>query len=253
MTIAEQITVYGVFPVAFALVAALLFLMFRSNKKNSNDQQQLISKLMSDQQQANNNMQKQFLSVAQQLLQNTNPRHSAEEEDNNRKTNLLINMQLQKIQLHTNANRVSCFLYHNGGRDILGRSFQKMSMTHETIDSNTVSVMSSYQNIPRMMFPVLVQKLSDEGYYDITDIENIKEVDAITYQSLYTRGVKSAFFRAIKTTDHITLGFVLIEFTTNACGDIEDLKRCLSNKAIKISGALEVEDNSNLFKKGEIQ
>lgn len=251
MTIAEQITIYGVFPVAFGLVMTLLFLMFRSNKKNSNDQQQLIHKLMTSQQEDNNAALQQLLSAVQKLLQNTNPCHSAEEEDDNRRTNLLINMQLQKIQLQTNANRVSCFLYHNGGRDILGRSFQKMSMTHETVDSNTVSVMSSYQNIPRMMFSILIQKLSDEGYYDIDNIEDIKELDCVTYQSLRTRGVKSAFFRAIKTTNHVTLGFVLVEFTTNSYGDKEDLRKCLSNKAIKISGALEVEDNSNLINKGE--
>lgn len=244
-TVAEAITVYGVFPVFCSVMLILLIALFKATRKSSSEQQKMVDR----QQKKNNEFQDQLMTIFQQICQNSNPRHTPEEEDRNRKMNLLINMQLQKIQLHTNANRVSCFLYHNGGKDILGRSFQKMSMTHEVVDGNTVSVMSSYQNIPRMMFPVLVQKLSNEGYYDVPDVRAIKDIDSITYQSLYTRGTQSAFFRAIRTTDHVTLGFVGVEFTTNNYGDMQDLKECLSNKAIKISGALEIEDDSSFLRK----
>jgi hypothetical protein len=72
------------------------------------------------------------------------------------------------------VNRAYMFSYHNGGRDIMGRGFQKMSIMNEMVDSHTPSVMSKYQNVPRTMFPTLFKKLKAEDIYHITNIEDIR-------------------------------------------------------------------------------
>lgn len=103
--------------------------------------------------------------------------------------------------------------------------------------------MGTHQGVPRTMFPILLQKLTEQGYYYIEDMETIRDVDAITYQAFTIRGTKSVFIRAIKTTEHALLGFIAVEFNTGTWTDLEALKDCLLNKAIKISGALEVGDD----------
>lgn len=246
LEIVQAIATYGVFPVILAVILFVIIRMF-INQQNINKTQRDDNAAQEERLSA---MFDKMLENILKINKNTNPHHTPQEEEDNRRVNLLINMQLQKIQLSTNANRVSCFLYHNGGRDVSGRSFQKMSMTHESVDFNTVPVMSSYQNVPRMMFPILVHKLSEQGYYYIEDINAIQKVDAITYQSFFSRGAKSVFIQAIQTTEQVVLGFVAIEFTTNQCTDIDELKRCLINKTIKISGALEVDNNASVFGKG---
>ena len=248
--IMEAIAKYGIFPV---LVATIVYFIVRSFRK----QQDMIKKqtaensaLLKMQQEANADQQAKMTEMLAKMLesitkinQNTDPYHTPQEEAENQKVNLLINTQIQKIRSSSNANRVSCFLYHNGGKDAAGRSFQKMSVACESVDINTVPVASLYQNLPRMVFPILVQKLTEQGYYNIEDLESIKDIDAVTYQIFTAKGTKSVFLRAIRTTEHAVMGFLAVEFSTNECEDMGKLKECLLTKAIKISGALEVRED----------
>lgn len=238
--ILESIITYGAVPVILAIVLFLVLYMTKKQKQSL------------DEQQKNNAAQEARLAKLFESLikikNNIEPLHSPQEEEENRRINLLIDSQIQKLLLQTGANRVSCFLYHNGGKDVIGRSFQKMSMTHEVVDSNTVPVMSSYQNVPRMMFPALIKHLADDGYYYINNIDDIKETAATSYQSFYARGTKAAFLQCIKTSEGIILGFVCVEFSTNTVNNLEKLKEDLINKVMKISGALEI--NRDIMLKG---
>lgn len=245
---------------AIALIIVTVILIKTLVKMNEK-QQESNSKLQEDLSERENDLAEREESVAKMFAQimtvmstvsnNTNPLHGAQEEEENRKINLLINTQLHKIAEKTGANRVSCFLFHNGGKDVTGRSFQKMSMTHEVVDANTISVMGSYQNIPRMMFPILVQKIADVGYYYIKDIEEIKTIDATTYQSFFARGAHAAYIRAIKSSDGLSLGFIAVEFISSNVTEEDKLKESLLNKATKISGALEIDTAPMINKGGE--
>lgn len=182
--------------------------------------------------------------VIEVISQNTKHTHSHEEEENNKKTNLIINRQLSKLLESTNANRICCFLYHNGGYSVNGRSFSKMSILFEQVDGNTAPVMNSFQNVPRMMFPILVEKLGDAGCYYIKDIADIKREDALTYQSMIARGTKSAYIMSIYDVNKNVIGFVSVEYSTNKCEDEEYLKTHLLSTVIRVGGALE--SNSEL-------
>lgn len=232
----ELIVNYGVFPVLAALIIFVIIRVFKSQQKS-----------MESLQEANREQEERLSRILETILsigRNTNPVHTPQEEEDNSRINLLINSQLQKCMEDAHSNRAGCYLYHNGGKDASGRSFQKMSMSHECVDANTVPVMSSYQNVPRMMFPVLVQKLTEQGYYYIPNIEDIKESDPVIYQSLLSRGTKAAFMQAIRQTDGLILGFISVEFSTNTFSSEEEIKKALINKAVKISGALELKTDN---------
>lgn len=250
--ILDLIITYGIIPVALAVAVAFIILAFKkineNNKKQTEYNQEQLefnqtqSKLLAD-----------VLSAMVSVKSDTHHGHSYEEEEENRRVNMLINQQLQRLLLHANANRVCCFLYHNGGYAVTGRSFQKMSIMFEQIDENTVSVMGDYQNVPRMLYSILFQKITEQGYYYIENIQDIEKIDPVTCQSFKARGTKAAFIRGIIDVNKTVLGFITVEFSTNEYKDLEDLKGCLLNKALMISGLLQGNKNipAQIKKRGE--
>lgn len=246
--IVQLIATYGVLPVLVAVVIWLIIMTFQSQKKFNQNQQQLNKQ----QQEANDAQEKRLMDMMGQVMNNllevrhnTDIHHSLEEEEEGRKVDTLINAQLQKLLTTTKANRVTCFQYHNGGRGLHGRSFQKMSMTHEVVDELTAPVALSYQNIPRTLYPILNKTVAEQGYYFIEDIESIKSTDALSHAWFQSRGCYSVFVGAIKATDDLTLGYVTIEFTHLFNGDLDNLKRNLKSKTTKISGALEIKQDDS--------
>lgn len=134
------------------------------------------------------------------------------------------------------------FSYHNGGRDIMGRGFQKMSIMNEMVDSITPSVMSKYQNVPRTMFPTLFKKLKTEDVYYIENIEDIKTQDPMSYQMFLDHGAKSIFIQSIKRGDGLMIGFIVMEYVNNTCADFSKAQKDLEKKTLRITGALLASD-----------
>lgn len=241
--IVDAIIKYGSTPV---LIAVLIFIIiwFAKYLKSISERQQEIS-------QKSEERTAELLKMIQEARDNTKHTHPGPEEEENRRCNDLVMNLLNCLREKSGANRVSCFIYHNGGYSVTGRSFQKMSMLYEVVDGKTVSVMNSFQNVPRTMFFTLTQKLSEQGCYDISDIENIKDADAITYQTFYARGAKAAYCGVIKDSRKNILGFVVVEYTADKCSDENKTKDLIKNKVGKISAALEVDPPTPLKQGGK--
>lgn len=242
MEIVDAIIKYGSTPV---LIAVLIFIIiwFAKYLKSISERQQEIS-------QKSEERTTELLKMIQEARDNTKHTHPGPEEDENRRCNELIMNLLNCLREKSGANRVSCFIYHNGGYSVTGRSFQKMSMLYEVVDGKTVSVMNSFQNVPRTMFFTLTQKLSEQGCYDISNIEDIKDADAITYQTFYARGAKAAYCGEIRDSKRNVLGFIVVEYTVDKCSDEKKTKDLIKNKVGKISAALEVDPPAPLKQGG---
>ena len=241
--IVDSIIKYGSTPV---LIAALVFIViwFARYLKDISDKQQEIS-------QRSEERTSELFKMIKEVGDNTKHTHPVPEEEENRRCNDLVMSLLNCLREKSGANRVSCFIYHNGGYSVTGRSFQKMSMLYEVVDGKTVSVMNSFQNVPRTMFFTLTQKLSEQGCYDISDIEDIKDADAITYQTFYARGAKAAYCGVIKDSRKNILGFIVVEYTADKCNDEKKTKDLIKNKVSKISAALEVNPEAPLNQGGK--
>lgn len=241
--IVDSIIKYGSTPV---LIAALVFIViwFARYLKDISDKQQEIS-------QRSEERTSELFKMIKEVGDNTKHIHPVPEEEENRRCNDLVMSLLNCLREKSGANRVSCFIYHNGGYSVTGRSFQKMSMLYEVVDGKTVSVMNSFQNVPRTMFFTLTQKLSEQGCYDISNIEDIKDADAITYQTFYARGAKAAYCGVIKDSRKNILGFIVVEYTVDKCDDEEKTKNLIKNKVSKISAALEVDPEAPLNQGGK--
>lgn len=241
--IVDSIIKYGSTPV---LIAVLIFIIiwFAKYLKDISEKQQEVS-------QRSEERAAEFLKLIKEVEDNTKHTHPEPEEEENRRCNDLVMNLLNCLREKSGANRVSCFIYHNGGYSVTGRSFQKMSMLYEVVDGKTVSVMNSFQNVPRTMFFTLTQKLSEQGCYDISDIEDIKDTDAITYQTFYARGAKAAYCGVIRDSRKNILGFIVVEYTADKCNDEKKTKDLIKNKVSKISAALEVNPEAPLNQGGK--
>lgn len=234
--IATLIANVGVLPVVVALLVYIIIESFRRNKKLDErlDEQQKIADEREDK------IREETADFYEKVLKgiSSSQVHTKEEEEENRNINNFVDSQLSCLIDENAANRAYVFLYHNGGKDIMGRSFQKMSITNEIVDGNTVPIMSNYQNVPRSMFPTLYKTLSSQEKLLIEDVEKIKSSDPVLYQMLQTHNVHAAFMQAIKRADTMMLGFVVVEYVSSDCEDVAKVEENLEKKTLRISGAL---------------
>lgn len=234
--IMQMVATYGAFPVLFAITLYLLIKTYKSvqeDKKKNQEEREKDQKKDEEREKRYTDMLTSLLTAATKGFS-----HTKEEEEDNRRVNNFIEGQLNCLLSEEKANRAYLFAYHNGGHDITGRGFQKMSITNEMVDLNTVPIMRSYQNVPRSMFPTLYKTLVSQDVYFIEDLEEIKESDPMSYQMFLTHGAHSVLIHAIKTMEGAVMGFLVMEYTNSDCEDFEKAKRTLEKKALRISGAL---------------
>ena len=222
-TIMEGVATYGAVPALIALVIIVIIVWIKSRSASQKAEDEREAKRLEQQVAQEERFTKMLDSVVEKL---------------SRRVNNFIEAQLSCLVQEEKANRSYVFMYHNGGKDMAGRSFQKMSITNEIVDPLTVPIMSNYQNVPRSMFPTLFKTLVAQDVYDIENIDDIEEADPVLCQMMKTHGVKTAFIHGVKRSDGMVLGFVVIEYVSNMCEDVAKAKANLEKKALKITGAM---------------
>lgn len=240
--IIELIQQYGVTVVLFGVLIFINICIFKrmsTREENLDKIEKEREKRDSERDKAYQLQQEKITALLATVVDNTKHNHTVDEEATTQKRNDKINIALEHLKDDVDADRASCFLYHNGGYSITGTSFLKMSMMFEKISGDTTSVMNSYQNVPRTMFPILTQKIAEQGLYYIKDIKEIEKEDPVTYQSFVIRGTKSAYAKAMKSINGALLGFVCVEFTNEKHSGQKLIAEKLKGAATKISGILD--------------
>lgn len=244
-TILGYISEYGISAVIIALLIWLLITYVKKDKRMSEKMEEQEKKDDEREAKQQENTEKLYERLYDSLVKiSSSPQiHTKEEEEENRTINNFIDGQLSCLIDENKANRAYVFLYHNGGKDIMGRSFQKMSITNEIVDANTVPIMNNYQNVPRSMFPTLFKTILAQDKLSINKIDDIKEADPVLFQMLQTHNVHAAYMHGIRRADGMVLGFVVIEYVSNSCSDVAEAEKNLEKKTLRISGALVGKDN----------
>lgn len=233
---------YGVYPVMMAVLIIVFLCISKKNTEKNNEEN------------AQNNLQimqlavkegmkdfgDSFKSELREIVEEVKKPaiHTVQDEESNHAINEYIDQQLACIIRETKADRALFFSYHNGGTDILGRGFQKMSITNEQDNSWTSPVMGEFQNIPRTMFSILFKNLAKRNFYCIMDLNDIKEEDGASYQLFKSHNAKQIMCQALKTEAGLMVGFIVAEFITINCDDLNKVKEVLNRKSLRITGAL---------------
>ena len=233
---------YGIYPVMMAaLIITFLCLSKKNVEKNKEENAQNNLQIMqSAVKEGMKDFGESFKSELREIVKEVKKPaiHTVQDEECNHAINEYIDQQLSCIIRETKADRALFFSYHNGGTDILGRGFQKMSITNEQDTSWTSPVMGEFQNIPRTMFSILFKNLAKRNFYCIMDLNDIKEEDGASYQLFKSHNAKQIMCQALKTEAGLIVGFIVAEFITIDCDDLNKVKEVLNRKSLRITGAL---------------
>lgn len=151
-----------------------------------------------------------------------------------------INDTLNIILKETDASRVSIVKYHNGNKDMTGKSFLKMSMTNEVINIGVASMMTSFKDVFRSFLAYWCHEIEENGYCIIEDTENIKEQDITLYQYLKTINVQAKYGMALKDNYNNVIGILCIEFLDKDDFDVKKIKTSLDENFSKIETLIAV-------------
>lgn len=151
----------------------------------------------------------------------------------------LINHRIDHIKDEFKADRVWISQFHNGGNFYpTGKSMAKFSIMYETVGPNTISVQSSFKNIPVQLFSKSINELYNNNIIEIADF---KDETIATFGLKYIAeesGCKSAYLFAIKTIDDRFIGVMAVDFTKKKTKlDMESINH-LQVHASSIGGVL---------------
>jgi hypothetical protein len=151
----------------------------------------------------------------------------------------LVSLKIDHIREEYKADRVWISQFHNGGHFYpTGKSIAKFSVIYETVNINTPSIQSNFQNIPVNLFTKSMNRLLDK---DIIEISDFSDENIATFGLKYIAedtGCKSGYLFAIKTIDDKFIGILGLDYTKKKVKlNQEDINH-ISVHASSLGGAL---------------
>lgn len=230
--VAKTIAELGIMIVCSALVITIFWLNYKRNNNKEDKKDDKIDDIV-------NKIQEQNDMLVNEIIKGV-VGHTLSNEENNMLTQveIQINDCLKRVQQKTNASRVSLIRYHNGNKGMDGLSFLKMSMTNECVKIGIQPIMQEFQNYFRSFLPYWIHQLDEKGKCYIDDIEDIKNIDANSYEYFKNRGVQAKYGIAVKNSEGYSIGFICIEYLDKNDVNKEQIEKCLLDKQIKIGTLL---------------
>lgn len=121
---------------------------------------------------------------------------------------------LEKLLTSLGADSVSLFEYHNGGLNMKGTNFQKLSCTNQVVKNGISPTQTYFQNLFQSTFQFIVTELQQKGECFIPNIEDIKTQYYHTYKHLCSYGINSSYNMCLKD-DNIIIGFLQVNYINN--------------------------------------
>lgn len=155
-----------------------------------------------------------------------------------------ITAELQEITNTLQPTRTLLVRYHNGGKDMNGLSFLKLSVTNECANTGVRPVINEYQGQFRSSINEVCSEIDRVGYMNIPNREIIKNKDRGTYDLMVAKNTRSSYSYALRNNTGYIIGFVsLIYYEDNLVKENpEQIKEIMSKKATEISTLLSVKE-----------
>lgn len=124
-----------------------------------------------------------------------------------------IQILLYHILRNFNADRVSIYEFHNGGKNLQGIEFKKCSNTYEAVELEIKPIIKEMQNLPLSMNPLWSKLLATRDDITIPSVQNIEDQFLKIY--LDTQSIKSYYSRLLLDYDKSPIGFITLEYYRN--------------------------------------
>lgn len=211
------------------IIMIILFLKTNKKRQSEYDQERKEYKEM------NKEIHDNYTAMIQDIVQGVSKRHLTFEESKEliqieKQINDVINLILKE----TNASRVCIVKYHNGNKDMTGKSFLKMSMTNEVVNIGIAPMMQDFKDIFRSLLSYWCHELERNEVCVIRNAEEIKGKDVTMYQYLVTRNIESKYGTVLKDNDGNIIGFICIEYLDKKDFDLEKINKTMEDNLPKI-------------------
>ena len=130
-----------------------------------------------EQRKRNKELQENYNSMIQAIIKGVSKKHLTPIESKNiGKIEKEINDIINQILLETGASRVCIVKYHNGNKDMTGKSFLKMSMTNEVVNLGVAPMMSDFRDLFRSLLAYWCHEIETKEFCIISDAEDLKDI-----------------------------------------------------------------------------
>lgn len=146
-----------------------------------------------------------------------------------------INAAIEELRVKTGAGRVSFFRFHNGGHDLQGASFLKMSMTNEAVGYGIKPRQCDFVGQFRSMFPWAMDNIHTKGEIYVEDIETLKNADTSLYLLLKEAGAVKFAAMKVENERGKVVGVLSVECFDEKCGlGRKDTRDCLISARVRV-------------------
>lgn len=123
----------------------------------------------------------------------------------------LIQAELDKFRLRTDASWVSIWELHNSTNNLDGMPFLFASLTYESMNPALTPIAEQFDNVRLSLYPLASYLREKEMWYG--DVEALKEVDNTAYYRAKALGIKYLGFRLmeIENSPNAVMSFAFVE------------------------------------------
>lgn len=194
----------------------------------------------------NQEMHDNYNLMIQEIVQGIYKKHLTPKESKSialieKQINDIINVILKE----TNASRVCIVRYHNGNKDMLGKSFLKMSMTNEVVNLGVAPMMTDFKDVFRSLLVYWCHEIEVNKYCVIDNTDKIKDVDITMYQYLHVRNIEAKYGIGLRDEDNNTIGFICIEYLNKDDFDLEKINQTVTKNFPKIEALVSLDGGVN--------
>ena len=183
----------------------------------------------------NKELQENYNSMIQDIIKGVSKKHLTPIESKNiGKIEKEINDIINQILLETGASRVCIVKYHNGNKDMTGKSFLKMSMTNEVVNLGVAPMMSDFRDLFRSLLAYWCHEIETKECCIISDVEDLKDIDITMYQYLTVRNIEAKYGIGLKDNDGNIIGFICIEYLNKSDFDLKKINNVMIKDFPKI-------------------
>lgn len=173
-------------------------------------------------------LQENYNSMIQDIIKGVSKKHLTPVESKNiSKIEKEINDIINQILLETGASRVCIVKYHNGNKDMTGKSFLKMSMTNEVVNLGVAPMMSDFRDLFRSLLAYWCHEIETKECCIISDAEDLKDIDITMYQYLTVRNIEAKYGMGLKDNDGNIIGFICIEYLNKSDFDLKKINNVM--------------------------
>jgi hypothetical protein len=154
-----------------------------------------------------------------------------------------INTALERVLMRTNADRAFIFEFHNGGANLAGLPFLKMSNTYEVVSVGVTPKRYSCEQMSLSMYSNLIGQIISNRYIVIDTSTKDERLQSICYETLLAQKIRSCILVRITDIKGKVLGYCGVDFIgkDKQVDESSDIK-IIEELAIEVGALLTIED-----------